>query len=183
MRDCTLKVCPNTANRRLFQSRYTTGILNPEVLATLVPPAIERRPLCGLVGGTIADNHKDLCPKPKRCLSSLSSLSDTMLITSWLWWLRQCDYTLAFTASLWSINSATASNNSVGWSIYSAERSFYIVPLFVDVVPPSFGVLHHHICSHRHHAVITTVSVGVSTCYDGVTTVTTRKLQDNRTFF
>ena len=56
MSDCTLKVCPNTANRRLFQSRYTTGILNPEVLATLVPPAIERRPLCGLVGGTIADN-------------------------------------------------------------------------------------------------------------------------------
>lgn len=30
----------------------------PGVLSTVVPPVSERRPRCGLTGGTIADNHK-----------------------------------------------------------------------------------------------------------------------------
>ena len=36
---------------------YTATFRSPRVLATFVPSVIERRPRCGLVGGTIADNH------------------------------------------------------------------------------------------------------------------------------
>ena len=45
------------AVRALFQSACLYSVCYPGVLATLVPSVIERRPRCGLFGGTIADNH------------------------------------------------------------------------------------------------------------------------------
>ena len=46
------------AVRALFQSACLYSVCYPGVLATLVPSVIERRPRCGLFGGTIVDNRK-----------------------------------------------------------------------------------------------------------------------------